>query len=154
MGSLIATKGLLTCNRPKEYYDSEDWRGGWDTEGGGVLINQAVHTLDYFNYITGGVLGVKAKMMNFSLSAPEFETVFEKEMVRYTNGKLFVDGEVIKEDVVSTGVKAYWGNGHKHLIVDYYDKNKYFSLGNIKNTMDTLFAMYDSANQNGKEILL
>ena len=32
--------------RDKAYYDSAAWRGTWDGEGGGVLINQAVHQLD------------------------------------------------------------------------------------------------------------
>lgn len=186
MGNLIAAKGILTWSRTKEYYDSEDWRGNWETEGGGVLINQAVHTLDYFNYITGGIWGVKANMMNFSLdsievedtfvstlkltdgatgvffatnaygsnSAPEFEVVFERGTVKCADGKLFVDGAVVEEDVLSSGGKAYWGSGHERLIADFYDRNEYFSLGDIKNTMDALFAMYESARENGKEILL
>ena len=186
MGRLISAKGILTWNRTKEYYASGDWRGKWETEGGGVLINQAVHTLDFFSYIAGGVLSVRANMTNLALdciqvedtfvanlklaegvsgiffatnayganSAPEFEIVFEKGTVRYAEGKLFVDGAVIKEDVLSSGGKAYWGTGHERLIADYYDKNRYFSLESIKNTMETLFAMYESARENGKEILL
>ena len=80
--------------------------------------------------------------------------MFEKGTVRYTDGKFFVEGIVVKEDVLSSGGKAYWGSSHKRLIANYYDKNKYFSLGDIKNTMDALFAMYESARENGKEILL
>lgn len=186
MGKLITARGILTWSRSKEYYASGAWRGKWDTEGGGVLINQAVHTLDFFSYIAGGVSGVKARMMNFSLasievedtfaaylsltcgangvffatnayginSAPEFELVFEKGVVRYAEGKLFVDGAIIREDVPSYGGKAYWGTGHERLIADFYDKNEYFSIYDVKNTMDTLFAMYESAKSGGKEIML
>ena len=39
--------------RGKDYYDSAEWRGKWDTEGGGVMINQALHTLDLMQWFLG-----------------------------------------------------------------------------------------------------
>lgn len=39
--------------RPQSYYDSKDWRGTWVGEGGGVLINQSLHQLDLWQWITG-----------------------------------------------------------------------------------------------------
>jgi len=39
--------------RSQAYYDSGAWRGTWDGEGGGVLINQAPHHLDLFQWIGG-----------------------------------------------------------------------------------------------------
>ncbi len=35
------------------YYDSGEWRGTWEGEGGGVLYNQAPHQLDLFQWIVG-----------------------------------------------------------------------------------------------------
>lgn len=67
LGEIVSMKAFLTWHRDKAYYSSASWRGKWDTEGGGALINQAVHTLDYFNYIAGGIESVKASMSNFSL---------------------------------------------------------------------------------------
>ena len=32
--------------RDEAYYQSDPWRGKWDTEGGGVLMNQSPHMLD------------------------------------------------------------------------------------------------------------
>lgn len=32
--------------RDQAYYHSDPWRGKWDTEGGGVLVNQSPHMLD------------------------------------------------------------------------------------------------------------
>ena len=46
----------LICSswfRTQAYYDSGAWRGTWDGEGGGVLINQAPHHLDLFQWIGG-----------------------------------------------------------------------------------------------------
>ncbi len=39
--------------RSQAYYDSGAWRGTWDGEGGGVLINQAPHHIDLFQWIGG-----------------------------------------------------------------------------------------------------
>ena len=37
--------------RTQAYYDSGAWRGTWDGEGGGILLNQAPHHLDIFQWI-------------------------------------------------------------------------------------------------------
>lgn len=46
--------------RSQAYYDSGDWRGSWKGEGGGVLINQAYHNLDIWQWITGMPKRVRA----------------------------------------------------------------------------------------------
>jgi predicted dehydrogenase len=39
--------------RPRRYYDSGAWRGTWSGEGGGVVMNQAPHSLDMFVWLGG-----------------------------------------------------------------------------------------------------
>jgi len=39
--------------RPDSYYRSSDWRATWGGEGGGVLVNQAPHQLDLWQWICG-----------------------------------------------------------------------------------------------------
>lgn len=41
--------------REESYYQSDPWRGRWDTEGGGVLVNQAPHQLDILQWMMGEV---------------------------------------------------------------------------------------------------
>lgn len=71
MGKLIAVRGIVTWERTIEYYNSGEWRGKILTEGGGVLINQAVHTLDLLCYLAGKVKTVGAVSANFTI--PEIE---------------------------------------------------------------------------------
>ena len=39
--------------RDPAYYLSDPWRGRWDTEGGGVLVNQSPHMLDLLVWLMG-----------------------------------------------------------------------------------------------------
>ncbi len=41
--------------RDRKYYDSDPWRGTWDGEGGGVLVNQAPHQIDILQWFMGPV---------------------------------------------------------------------------------------------------
>ena len=45
-GALRGLRAFVTWNRTADYYAAADWKGKWATEGGGALINQAIHTLD------------------------------------------------------------------------------------------------------------
>lgn len=54
----------VVWNRDKSYYDSAEWRGTWSQEGGGVLINQALHTLDLMQLICGFPQSVVAHVHN------------------------------------------------------------------------------------------
>lgn len=51
---VLATVSILGW-RDKDYYDSDAWRGTWDMEGGGVLVNQSPHQLDILLWFMGEV---------------------------------------------------------------------------------------------------
>jgi UDP-N-acetyl-2-amino-2-deoxyglucuronate dehydrogenase len=55
LGRIIGAKAFVTWQRGEEYYASGDWRGTWDKEGGGVLINQSIHTLDLLQWLLGDI---------------------------------------------------------------------------------------------------
>ena len=45
---------LMLGWRDSAYYESDPWRGTWEGEGGGVLVNQAPHQLDLLQWFMGG----------------------------------------------------------------------------------------------------
>jgi len=53
LGTLIDAKVNFICTRKQSYYNSDLWRGLWETEGGGTLINQGIHTLDILYQLLG-----------------------------------------------------------------------------------------------------
>lgn len=63
-GKVITAAMQHRCLRTDDYYNSGDWRGTWKMEGGGVLINQAIHYLDIFQWVMGGVKKVEAFYAN------------------------------------------------------------------------------------------
>lgn len=52
-GTLLTIGAQCLCLRDEKYYSSAAWRGKWHTEGGGVLINQAIHTIDLLRHFFG-----------------------------------------------------------------------------------------------------
>jgi predicted dehydrogenase len=54
LGELYRTTMIANAwYRPQAYYDSGAWRGTWQGEGGGVVMNQAPHSLDLFVWLGG-----------------------------------------------------------------------------------------------------
>jgi len=54
LSSIIRTSWIITnWFRSQAYYKEGGWKGTWDGEGGGVLLNQCPHQLDLFQWICG-----------------------------------------------------------------------------------------------------
>lgn len=54
IGELQRVNWIITdWYRTQSYYDSGSWRGTWEGEGGGVLINQCPHQIDLVQWIVG-----------------------------------------------------------------------------------------------------
>ncbi|AIQ52661.1 Gfo/Idh/MocA family protein [Paenibacillus sp. FSL R7-0331] len=62
LGPLLCMKAVVTWHRSEQYYTESGWRGKWATEGGGVLINQTIHTLDLLQWFGGEITSVKGKV--------------------------------------------------------------------------------------------
>ena len=72
--------------RTQAYYDSGAWRGTWDGEGGGMLINQACHALDLFQWLGGMPTSVIAPVAT-RIHKIEVENTAEAIM-QYANGAM------------------------------------------------------------------
>ncbi len=65
-GTLLAVNLCFSCLRTDEYYRKDAWRGTVAGEGGGILINQAIHHLDQLRYLFGNVKRVVARTANLT----------------------------------------------------------------------------------------
>jgi len=191
-GKLVSMNGLLTWERDEAYYGSGAWRGKLATEGGGVLINQAIHLIDLISYLSGGIAAVRGSVSTKNLEGiievedtadallklkngkraciyatncsqfnipHQLEVCMEKVYYRYADNALYEirDGKFSKiicmDDDTFPGKKV-WGNGHFTVIGSFYggdgrEDEAYPTLAESLNTAQTLFAIYQSANNGG-----
>lgn len=62
LGKLVVAEAQMHWHRSAEYYKSGPWRGRWDLDGGGALMNQGIHVLDLLIFLAGPVEAVSAMM--------------------------------------------------------------------------------------------
>lgn len=75
--------------RTQEYYDSGAWRGTWKLDGGGALMNQAIHSVDLLTWLMGPVTEITAATGTLAHQRIEVEDV-AVATVKFENGALGV----------------------------------------------------------------
>lgn len=75
--------------RTQEYYDSGGWRGTWELDGGGALMNQSIHNVDLLQWLMGDVASVFALTETLAHSRIEVEDTAVAAL-RFKNGALGV----------------------------------------------------------------
>ncbi len=66
LGNLFMGDAYIKWYRSQEYYNSGAWRGTIALDGGGVLINQAIHTVDLLQWLMGDVENIFAQTGTFT----------------------------------------------------------------------------------------
>ena len=61
LGRLVHADCRIPWYRTQDYYDSGDWRGTWELDGGGCLMNQGLHSVDLLRWLCGPVKSVYAE---------------------------------------------------------------------------------------------
>lgn len=84
LGDLYNGSATIKYYRKQEYYDSGAWRGTWEIDGGGCLMNQGVHCIDLFLWF----MGQAQEVIGFTSSVGrdvEVETLAQA-MATFTSG--------------------------------------------------------------------
>jgi len=61
-GKIAMADAYIKWYRDQAYYDSGKWRGTWELDGGGALMNQSIHAIDQLLYVAGPVKKVSASV--------------------------------------------------------------------------------------------
>jgi predicted dehydrogenase len=67
LGAVLGGSATVLWHRGREYYQRRPWRGRAPDSGGGVLINQAIHTLDLMEWLLGDVVQVRGHSGRYAL---------------------------------------------------------------------------------------
>ena len=87
LGTPVLANGAMYWYRSQEYYAANGgWRGTWKFDGGGALMNQAIHTVDLLQWLMGGVDSIQAHTATLTHDI-ETEDVASASF-RFANGAL------------------------------------------------------------------
>ena len=65
LGTPVLGQASVLLHRAPEYYSADAWRGTWSTDGGGVLMTQAIHYIDLLQWYMGPVAEVYGSINTF-----------------------------------------------------------------------------------------
>lgn len=174
LGELILGDTAVKWHRTQEYYDSGDWRGTREMDGG-CLMNQAIHLIDLLQWLMGGVESVYAMTDTTAhdMSMEDVATV----ALRFENGAYgsieattsvsggqdhlelngthgsYNTGEFdIREDKVEfESEDREWGVGHSRIVQDFVDaireeREPLVPAREARKAVEVILAAYASAN--------
>ena len=89
LGKIVSARSYLSWSRTEDYYKGSDWKGTWDKEGGGVLIDQAIHSIDRVQWLIGDK--VEWVEGNISTRYHKFIDVEDSSeaLIKFNNGCLY-----------------------------------------------------------------
>ncbi|UFU01775.1 Gfo/Idh/MocA family oxidoreductase [Ruania suaedae] len=187
LGRVHGARAAVSWYRTPEYYADRPWRGTWAGAGGGVLMNQAIHTLDLLLWLLGPAAAVTGHAATHLLGeAIEVEDTAEilithaggaRSLLHATNayplnapvtlevhgeigsatmsGDLLVrwhDGrtETVPAAAPSASGRSYWGDSHRLLIADFYERLEepepfWIGLSDGAATVAAIAAVYDAS---------
>ena len=119
LGKIKGGKLSVTWDRSDEYYSQSDWKGTWEKEGGGVVIDQAIHTMDLMRWFVDDEIDyVDASISNRAHERIEVEDTAEG-VIKYKNGVLtsFQTINYYTYDAPVT-IELHCENGNANMIAD------------------------------------
>jgi predicted dehydrogenase len=137
LGALKRTNWIITDNyRPQSYYDSSKWRATWKGEGGGVLLNQALHQLDIWQW----TMGVMPKRIRAVCSLGKYHDIEVEDdvtaFVEYENG---ATGVFIASTGEAPGTNRYEIVGDRGKIVIENEELTFYQLTQSEREFNSSF---------------
>jgi UDP-N-acetyl-2-amino-2-deoxyglucuronate dehydrogenase len=88
-GNLVFGDAYVKWSRSEAYYQSAAWRGTWQLDGGGALMNQGIHSVDLLQWYMGDVASVQSVITNIKHKTIEVEDTVVSTL-HFVNGALGV----------------------------------------------------------------
>jgi predicted dehydrogenase len=148
LGEIQRTSWTMTnWFRPEIYYQVSDWRATWKGEGGGLLVNQAIHNLDVFQWICGMPTAITA----FCEFGKYHNIEVEDEVTAYLHYKNGASGVFVGSTGEAPGLNRFDIVGDKGTLL--FDSGKLSLIINNQSTAEfnkqtnDMFGMPDSSQQ-------
>lgn len=89
LGRLVLGDAYVKWFRSQAYYDNGAWRGTWEVDGGGALMNQAIHQIDLLQWMMGDVESVYGQTGTLAHERIDVEDT-AAAVIRFASGALGV----------------------------------------------------------------
>ncbi len=86
-GKITMADAIVKWYRTQEYYDSGKWRGTWDLDGGGALMNQSIHAIDLLLWLMGDAEYIQAITATLGHERIEVENT-AAAILKFKNGAI------------------------------------------------------------------
>jgi predicted dehydrogenase len=129
LGTLCYGESVTKWYRTQEYYDSGGWRGTWELDGGGALMNQGVHYVDQLRWVMGPVKSISATMATRAHERIEVEDVVSAT-IEFENGAV---GTLLASTALYPGYRQaieVYGTGGTVIVEGNKLKHAHFQTGN------------------------
>lgn len=160
-GRIIGMKGLVAWHRTREYYDLKPWRGRMDLSGGGVMINQSIHTLDLMQWIGGEIKSIQgslSQLLDYGIEVEDTASARLEFMDGFsglfyaTNANPYnssVELEVVLEKarlVIRDNILYRWDEEGQHILVEdeKVQGTKFYYGASHKNLIQTFYKELES----------
>ena len=111
MGKLNYGSARTIWFRDENYYRHSGWRGTWAYDGGGALMNQAIHTIDLLQHLMGPVEAVCGKCATLYHQAMETEDL-GIALLKFKSGAMgVIEGTTLAYPGFFTEVNVYGQEG-------------------------------------------
>lgn len=111
IGKVLFGDFAVKWYRTQEYYDNGGWRGTWKMDGGGSLMNQAVHTVDLMQWLMNSE--VESVTSQTAIYNHKIETEdFTSSIIKFKSGAIadFISTTCAYPGI-STDIRVYGTNG-------------------------------------------
>ncbi|MCF6270446.1 MAG: Gfo/Idh/MocA family oxidoreductase [Melioribacteraceae bacterium] len=121
LGKIFQGAAYVKWYRDQAYYDSAEWRGTFELDGGGVLINQAIHTIDILQWLMNGVKTVYGEVGTFTHKRIEGEDS-AAAVLRFNNGAIgVIEASTSIHPAVPRKIEIHGEKGTATLVGDAFE---------------------------------
>ncbi|MGO4957846.1 Gfo/Idh/MocA family protein [Luteococcus sp. Sow4_B9] len=113
LGDVLGAYASVVWTRTPDYYQAKPWRGRWQNAGGGLLINQALHTLDLLQWFLGEPTAVSGRAA--TLKYGDVIEVEDSATAMFTHPSTVVEG-----GITSTFVGSLTNTVHRPVEIEIY----------------------------------
>ena len=111
IGKIFMGDAYIKWFRNQEYYNSGVWRATFKLDGGGALINQAIHTIDLLQWFMGDVETVYGKIGTFTHDGIEGEDT-AVAVIKYKSGAIgVIEGSTSVQPAQSRRIELHGSKG-------------------------------------------